>query len=225
MGRWESQFSPGSCEEKILNISLFTLGGLLLPSSVSLCCSSCLMGEKRIFVGSPGFFGQSRAHPKISFPPLHQLFTFVFHWLGPGSSLGHSDQDLSAGSCFLQDRQSFPLKAWWLKYSECTGCSSSEQGTHPGLGQQQQAWAGAPGSHCGASQGWDIPRLCLGRWELLAGQAGDGVFLENFLPLLCCWGRCECPAQQSGRTLVQASVSACVCPLALCHLPIKWVLT
>lgn len=184
------------------------MGGLLLSLCVSPCYSSCLVQEKRIFVGNPGFNPrQSRAHPKISFPSLHQLFTFVFHWLGQGPVLGHFDQDLSAGSCFLHERQSFPLKAWVLKYGECTGCSSSQQGTSPGLGQQQQAWAGAAGSHCGAGQGWDIPRLqwlCLGRWQLLAGQAGNGVSLESFLHLLCCWGRsilCECPAQQSGRTL------------------------
>lgn len=174
-----------ACKEKILNYLLvhLSVGGLLLPSCISPHCSSCLVGEKRIFVGSPGFNPrQSRTHPKISFPSLHQLFTFVFHWLGQGSALGHFSQALSVGSCFLHERQSFPWKAWVLRYGECTGCSSLEQGTCPGLGQQQQAWAGAAGSPCGVSQGWDIPRLqwlCLGRWQLLAQQAGKGIFLES----------------------------------------------
>lgn len=77
--------SPSSVQAAVKKRSYISprspfLGGLLLPSSVSPCCSSCLMGEKRIFVGSPGFNpGQSRAHTKISFPSLHQLFTFVCH--------------------------------------------------------------------------------------------------------------------------------------------------
>lgn len=187
------------------------------------------MGEKRIFVGNPGFNpGQRRAHPKISFPSLHQLFTFVFYWLGQGSAFGHFDQDLSAGSCFLHERQSFSLKAWVLKYGECTGCSSWQQGTSPGLGQQQQAWAGAAGSHwCKPRLGHPRAPVALPGQVAAAGRASRQWGFPGKFSLFAAGAEESCVNVQLSRVAgpVQASVPACVCPLALCDLPIKWVLT
>lgn len=69
VGTGESQFSAGSLWRKDLKYLLIHLsvGGLLLSSCISPCCSSCLVGEKRIFVGSPGFNPRQFSFPASAF--------------------------------------------------------------------------------------------------------------------------------------------------------------
>lgn len=141
-------------------------------------------------MGSPGFnLGQSGACTEVSFPRLCWIFTFLFHYLGQGPALGHLIRtqvfSTSKAKVLFEISAAEGGLVQGLQHLRARSGRVTLLGLDQGPDMLALSWSSwqAP---CGASQGWDIPRLwwlCLGRWQCLAGETGDRVSLESFCPL------------------------------------------